>query len=262
MHMERQVQLSCTDMSFASQNEIGQDNSAREGFGGIAVVIPVWVPGAGFRTLVEALAACGFGIVLVVDDGSGAAFDVVFAEVAAEMKVEVVRHALNRGKGAAIKTALGELVRRFPQIEGAVTVDADGQHLVQDVLRVAEALRTSGGRVVLGCREFGAGVPLRCRVGNGVTRWIFERVVGVRLRDTQSGLRGIPRARWRDLKALAGERYEYELMMLVHECRAGRVPVEVPIRTVYLEGNGSSHFRPVRDSARVLWGLLLRGISS
>jgi putative flippase GtrA len=96
---------------------------------------------------------------------------------------------------------------------------------------------------------------LRSRVGNGLTRHIFAFVTGAKLMDTQTGLRAFPRAMLPELMVLEGERYEYEMTVLAHICRAGGKPLEVPIETVYIDGNRSSHFDPVRDSMRIYFVL-------
>jgi hypothetical protein len=142
------------------------------------------------------------------------------------------------------------VMREMVGARGVVTADADGQHRVGDIVRVGEALR---GEFVMGVRGFSGRVPLRCWVGNWVTRVCFKAVTGVRVSDTQTGLRGVPRGMFEEVLGCAGERYEFEMVVLVRICRR---MVEVPIETVYLEGNGSSHFRAVRDSVRVLWALV------
>ena len=215
----------------------------------VVVVIPAWEPDERLLGLVGELVGCGFGGVVVVDDGSVGSVS-VFEGLGRLAGVRVVRHAGNRGKGRALKTGMGVVMREMVGVRGVVTADADGQHTVGDIVRVAGALR---GEFVLGVRGFRGDVPLRCRVGNVVTRAVFGLVTGVKVADTQTGLRGVPRGMFEEVMGCAGERYEFEMAVLVRMCRR---MVEVPIETVYLEGNGSSHFRAVRDSARVLGALM------
>jgi putative flippase GtrA len=170
--------------------------------------------------------------------------------------VHVLRHAVNLGKGRALKTGFNFVLDRFPHLLGVVTADADGQHRVEDVVRVAEALEASPRRTVLGCRQFVGAVPMRSRFGNTMTRWVFRFVTGTGVSDTQTGLRGFPLSKLAELMGLAGERYEYEMTVLGHLCRTGSSVVEVPIATVYLDGNRSSHFDPIRDSMRIYFVLL------
>lgn len=220
----------------------------------IAVLIPAWEPEPRLVELALALSASGLGLVLILDDGSSAATQPVFDALQGQ-DIRLLRHAVNLGKGRALKTGFNCILAEYPQITGVVTADADGQHTVPDILKVAEALAPSGTQPVLGARDFGKNVPLRSKFGNILTRNIFAFVTGSKLRDTQTGLRGFPKFLLPELMVLDGERYEYEMTVLAHLCREGNRPIEVPIETVYLENNRSSHFNPIRDSMRIYFVL-------
>ena len=110
--------------------------------------------------------------------------------------------------------------------------------------------------LVLGVREFAGKIPFRSRLGNVWTRALFRLVTGISLRDTQTGLRGIPRGLFERLLGIPGDRYEYELRMLVDARFHPSPPLQVPIETVYIDGNKSSHFRPFEDTVRTQWALL------
>ena len=226
--------------------------------GGIALVIPVCDPDEDrFPTLVRRLRA-DFAHIVVVDDGSArgrAAFDDVRGDVDA-----VLIHKNNRGKGAALRTAFAWVRENLPRMVGVVTVDGDGQHDPEDVRRVAEELaREPNGGLVLGVRSFAGDVPFRSRLGNFWTRGLFRLITGLSVSDTQTGLRGIPAALLPRLLAIPGDRYEYEIRMLADARRHPAPPREVSVRTIYLDGNASSHYRPLRDTFRTqlaLWGTL------
>ena len=222
----------------------------------VGIVIPAWQPSMLLSTLVRDLLLQGFATLVVVDDGSSAAAQPVFAALATMPGVEVLRHATNRGKGRALKTAFRYMLTHWPGLLGVVTADADGQHATRDIRRVAEKLLGNNTRPGLGSRSFERNVPLRSRLGNTLTRRVFGVVTGVRLRDTQTGLRGLPLAFLPALLALDGERYEYEMTMLAHLCRSGQRPAEVPIETIYIENNRGSHLHPVWDSMRIYFALL------
>ena len=225
------------------------------GLRSMAVLIPAREVENRGLTLVKELANVDLGLVIVVDDGSSGGCAGIFAEMETIARVKVLRHAVNLGKGRALKTGINYFLSECDGFVGLVTADADGQHTVGDIVRVCEAFLAEPKRVVLGAREFQKDVPLRSKFGNVLTRNIFGFVTGTKLRDTQTGLRVFPREMLRGLMTLEGERYEYEMNVLTHVCRAGR-PVEVPIETVYIDGNKSSHFDPVWDSMRIYFVLV------
>ncbi len=225
------------------------------------VLVPVYKPGdplLGFITEVRA-AAPGTGVV-VVDDGSGP--DAVrVLDRAAGLGCTVLHHPVNRGKGAALKTGFRHIAEAHPG-QDVVCADADGQHGVADVLRVAGHVRATD-HMVLGVRRFtGPGVPLRSRVGNTVTQALFRAATGRGVQDTQTGLRAYPADLLPWLQSVPGERFEYEMNVLLHATRAGYSIDQEVIATTYLEDNASSHFDALTDSARIYWPLLRFAASS
>lgn len=191
--------------------------------------------------------------VLVVDDGSGPAFRTLFDEVRAS-GAQVLTGPRNRGKGHALRVGLDHVRTQHPG-QGVVTADADGQHTVPDILAVAHRVQTHG-HVVLGVRSFTGSVPLRSRIGNVLTSQVFRLATGWNLGDTQTGLRGFPARDLAWVAATPGERYEFELAVLLALVRRGAEVEEITTQTVYEAGNATSHFRPLRDSVRVLTPLL------
>lgn len=197
--------------------------------------------------------------IVVVDDGSGPAHAAIF-DTCAELGCEVVHHDVNRGKGAALKTGFSHIATAHPGHD-VVCADCDGQHTITDVMRVADAVgdRCAGGEgIVLGARRFVGDVPARSRLGNDVTRAVFRLATGVHLQDTQTGLRGYPAAMLPWLQTIPGDRFEYELEALLAAHHDGHRFHEVPIETIYLADNASSHFRPLHDSVRVYLPFLRR----
>lgn len=191
--------------------------------------------------------------VIVVNDGSDAACAAVFQSAATRPRVELLQHAHNLGKGAALRTGIRRFLERAAADDIIVTADADGQHLPEDILAVAALAQKNPTSLVLGTRAFGGDVPLRSRFGNDLTRHIFRLFTGHRLTDTQTGLRAIPRDLLERLLVVKTNRYAFELEMLLLASRI-RIPLlTVLIQTVYLEGNASSHFRPIVDSVRIYW---------
>ncbi len=222
----------------------------------VSVIIPALRPDRRLPELAQALAQTPVEAILVVDDGSGEGWDACFEALKQIPKVHLLRHAVNLGKGAALKAGINYALCAFRGHFGVVTADADGQHQVEDILKVAWRLQAEPDALVLGVRRFGPDVPLRSSLGNRITRSVVRLLVGQRLSDTQTGLRGIPRFLLPHLLKIPSSGYEFELDMLIackhQSCRL----VEEEIRAIYLEGNRSSHFNPLLDSMRIYFTLL------
>jgi glycosyltransferase involved in cell wall biosynthesis len=223
------------------------------------IIVPAYQPSAALPALVRELIGAGRRVV-VVDDGSGPAFRALFDSLPAE--ATVLRHGVNLGKGAALRTAMNFVLVTYPDAPGVITADGDGQHLVADILRVAEFVTEGSSALVLGVRAFTGEVPWRSRFGNSVTRLLVRFLVGTSISDTQTGLRGIPRSLMEALLRLTSNGYEFELDMLVLVKHRGDAIREVPIQTVYIDNNKSSHFDPIRDSLKIYFVLLRFGLLS
>ena len=214
-----------------------------------ALIIPAYKPAKELLALIDQFMQNPQFVPVVVDDGSGAEFEPIFA--ALPRGVQLLRHPQNRGKGAALKTAFAHVLQNMPQCDQAVTADADGQHRYEDILRVCERARANPGALVLGSRKFEGDVPLRSRFGNGVTRQVFGIASGVKVYDTQTGLRAFGRDALKAFSEVPGDRYEYEINMLLTAAQGGMPILEEWIETVYLDDNASSHFNPFRDSLKI-----------
>ena len=223
----------------------------------LALLIPAYQPGP---CLIDALRALAkphrSAALIVVNDGSSPEFDPVFEQAASIPGVHVIRHAVNLGKGAALKTGINYAMCCFPDLSGVVTADADGQHLPHDILNIAQRLADLPGTLILGVRSFRGDVPWRSRFGNGITRLVVRILIGQHLTDTQTGLRGIPSAMLPALLKLNSNGYDFELDMLVTAKQLGCQVVQVPVETVYAPGNPSSHFNPLLDSMKIYFVLL------
>jgi glycosyltransferase involved in cell wall biosynthesis len=213
------------------------------------VLIPAYEPGEALPALTRALMDKGVPVV-VVNDGSATGLE-YFERIRAQGAV-VLEHGENLGKGRALKTGLAWMAEQG--YEGVVTADADGQHSLEDILRVARALASGSRRLVLGIRDVSR-MPNRSRTGNCLTRTLFRLLYGIKLQDTQTGLRGIPLTgeNRSGLLSLTGERYEYEMEMLIEAGELFPAGIqELEIETIYLEDSDtSSHFRPLADGARI-----------
>lgn len=212
------------------------------------VLIPAYQPDERLTELVSNLRSGGLEV-LVVDDGS-TANPQVFQQLE-QMGTPVLHHPQNQGKGRALKTGIAHMARQG--FQAVITADADGQHTAADIRRVAQALEEHPGQLVLGARDIAQMVP-RSRAGNSITQKLFRILHGISLQDTQTGLRGIPLTTdsMPALLELTGDRYEYEMEMLLYSglLFPGGI-LEIPIQTIYLEQNQSSHFRPLADGMKI-----------
>ena len=168
----------------------------------------------------------------------------------------------NKGKGAALKTGLEYIKQTFAVPYIVVTADADGQHLPQDILLVCEKAESKIGSLILGSRIIGKNAPLRSRIGNGITRLIFCISTGTAIYDTQTGLRAFSNGLTDYMLSIEGERYEYEMNVLLNLRQYNISVEEVSIQTVYLDNNSSSHFNPIKDSFKIYREILKFSASS
>lgn len=218
----------------------------------VAVIIPSLNPDEKLLHLLDGLTAHGFAHILLINDGSREDCAHYFETAAQAYGCKVFVHGVNLGKGRALKDAFNLILTDFPQCIGAVTVDSDGQHTIEDTAACAKALVEHPDALVLGCRDFKtSNIPPRSRFGNVITRQAIRLLCGIRVTDTQTGLRGISKEFMKKLLTVKGERFEFELNMLI-EAKSDDIPFfEVPISTIYIEENASSHFNPLLDSIRI-----------
>lgn len=238
-------------------------NGLKQVPGGIDVILPAYNPSRKIIGLVEDLVRSGFANIIVIDDGSGREAMGFFEEIKAIQQVQLIRHAVNQGKGRALKTGFNHWLNHFPGSHAVVTMDSDGQHAVDDVVKCCEVHHFERpDELLVGCRDFSArDVPFRSRFGNKLTRLVMSLFCGIGITDTQSGLRCIPRALVELLMNSPGERYEFETNMLLLAKVKGFTPAEVPIKTIYLDQNSGSHFNPLRDSLRI-YAIILKYVLS
>ena len=218
----------------------------------ISVVLPSLDPDEKLDAVIDGLLEYGFTDIILVNDGSKPENLPRFQHAADTHKeVHLLHHEVNRGKGAALKTAFAYFLENRPQGLGVVTVDGDNQHHPEDTRTCCERMLETGN-VVLGCRNFNLPhVPPRSRFGNHTTSFVFKVFCGMKLSDTQTGLRAIPRSAVERFLKVSGDRFEYETNMLLAMKTMGIPYEEVEIRTVYIEENKSSHFHAIKDSWRI-----------
>ena len=217
----------------------------------VPVLIPTYDPTERIIDVANGLFSAGFTRLIVIDDGSRPECAPIFAKLEEMPQCTVLHHDVNRGKGRGLKTGFSYIMEHLPDCPGVVTTDDDGQHAPEDILRCAEKMQQTG-RAVLGARDFsGDDVPPRSRFGNNCTRFVFRALCGIKITDTQTGLRALPISCLPALTKLSGERFEYETNMLLEMKRLGIPFDEVKIQTIYNDKNSGSHFHPLRDSIKI-----------
>lgn len=223
------------------------------------VAIPAYEPDQCLIQLIKEIRKNTQFDILIINDGSSSDTNPIFEE--AKEYASVISHDRNMGKGQAIKTALQKIHENYED-SIVVLADADGQHKVKDIIKICQEMLRSGNGLMIGSRRFTGKVPARSQFGNTVTRHIFRLVSGVKVHDTQTGLRAFRTDLIPFLLNIEGCRYEYEMNVLL-ACAKGKVPiVEIPIETVYLDGNQCSHFRAIKDSFRIYKEIIKFSISS
>ena len=226
----------------------------------VAIILPSLDPDRKFSGFVRGLVEAGFEHIVIVDDGSDDAHQAPFREAEGLPGCTVLHHGVNKGKGRALKTAFAHVLREIPTVKGVITIDGDGQHLLPDIIACGERMLAEGDKVVLGSRDFDApGVPPRSVAGNKTTSRLFLLIYGIRIHDTQTGLRAIPRAFLERFCRIEGERFEYETNMLLEMKRYKIAFVEHPIATVYDPEDYSSHYNAVKDSMRI-FKIMFKGL--
>lgn len=210
------------------------------------VIIPAYEPDETMRTLVTELREKGFDI-LLIDDGSGLKYQPLFEDLPAA----VIHHPENQGKGVALKTGLSHVLEYYPETECVITADADGQHPVSDILRVQDELERGNDFVITTRILKSAKTPLKSQIGNALSRFFFCIANNHYLPDNQSGLRGFSISHIDWMLQVKGEKYDYELTVLLIAEKQGIRAKRVAIDAVYFDNNSNTHFKPLLDTLRI-----------
>lgn len=218
----------------------------------VTAIIPTLNPSEQIHQVIANCLANGFEKIIVVNDGSSGDKAEIFAKIVKNKKCTVLVHDVNKGKGAALKTAFSYYLENNKEHKGVVTLDDDGQHDIKDIKKVGKCLKKNSKTLILGSRDFTKkNVPFKSKFGNQITSFMFRFLIDIKLEDTQTGLRAIPNQLLETFINVKGERFEYETNMLLECQRQSIEMVEAKIQTIYLEKNQNSHFNPFKDSLRI-----------
>ena len=222
-------------------------------------LIPAYKPNENLISFIQSLEARGLEVV-VVNDGSGEDYLPLFHKIQEQSLATVIHLEKNQGKGAALKAGLSYLNTINDDFQ-VITLDADGQHSLRDSLLLLQKSLENEGSLLLGSRGQSKDSPLRSRIGNYITKKVFSLTTGVRVEDTQTGMRAFSKQLIPKLLKIQGNRYEYEMNMLLDFAKQGISIKEYPIETIYINDNEESHFDTVKDSIRI-YSQILKFISS
>ena len=213
-------------------------------------VIPCYNPPEVFSNIILELYSMGVRDVIIIDDGSD---NKRIFSIANKKGYTVIEHNTNKGKGEAIKSGIRYYRKHFiDKYKGIVMIDCDGQHRVWDMDKVGQEMIHSD-KFTMGVRNFNLeGVPFRNKIGNKITSLVFKWMFGLYIKDTQTGLRGVPNRLIDTVLRTDGERYEYEINMLIDIVKMKEEIKEVEIETVYDNNEKRySYFNPFKDSYRI-----------
>lgn len=231
-----------------------------------AFVIPAFNPNEKLLEVVQNIRQKSDNKIFVIDDGSNDSAKYIFQKLKKSQysKICFLEHAINIGKGAALKTAFNKILTEHTKIEGIVTLDSDGQHLIADALKVLGELKKDNKAFVLGFRIFGNDVPFKSYIGNNISRFVYRLALGRSFQDTQTGLRGLSKDFMKKCILIRSNRFEFETEQLtIATNKQNNINiVEIPIETIYIQDNKASSFRPLVDSFKIYFVLLRYGFSS
>lgn len=185
---------------------------------------------------------------IIVNDGSNKSYDNIFKS--AKKYAHVISYEKNMGKGYAIKTGLNYIKNTFDNYI-VVTMDADGQHKLTDAINLCKYVEKNKKTLALGRRSWNKSTPLKSRIGNSITRNIFKNATGLSIYDTQTGLRAFSYKLNDYMLSIDGNRYEYEMNVLLNLKNNNILFKEIKIDTIYIDNNKSSHFNAIKDSYKI-----------
>lgn len=216
------------------------------------ILIPAYHPEENFIELVKDLSNYNFTII-VVNDGSGVKYNKIFKEISKYAKV--ISYKENQGKGYALKKGLKYIKKNYKRYI-VCTMDCDYQHTISDSIKLINLSKTYKDSLLIGKRIRTNKTPLRSRIGNSITRYVYRKITKIDIYDTQSGLRTFTEKLIDIMINTEGNRYEYEMNVLLNCHKYNILVKEIEIETIYLDNNANSHFNSIRDSYLIYKNIL------
>ena len=211
------------------------------------VLIPSYEPDDKLVKLIDRLSNTNYDVI-VVNDGSGPNYKSVFDKI--KNKCKLISYAENHGKGYALKTGFKYIKENYKDYV-LVTMDSDGQHTIEDATKLLEYTSKHKNELVTGMRKRNDKVPLKSRFGNGITRFLYRKMTHLDVYDTQTGLRAFSNKLMNFMLDIYGNRFDYEMNVLLECAKEGIKIKELPIKTIYIENNKGTHFKAISDSYKI-----------
>lgn len=205
-------------------------------------LVPSYQPDENLPRIVEELKENNF-IVIVINDGSDISYESIFNEC----DTKIITYPTNRGKGYALKKGI-EYIKNNYENYIVVTIDSDGQHKVEDAINLCNYVSYNRDTLAIGKRLRKDNIPVKSRIGNIITRYIFHLATNENIYDTQSGLRAFSDELSEYMLEIEGNRFEYEMNVLLHLKENNIKYKEIEIQTIYIDNNKKSHFKAIKDS--------------
>ena len=223
------------------------------------VLIPAYEPDNNLIELVNRLSKENLSII-IVDDGSGEKYNYIFDSL--KDKVRIISYKNNKGKGYALKTGFKYIKEEYKNNYIVVTMDSDGQHTVEDAIKLCDYIENNSDKLVLGKRLRNKKTPFRSRIGNEITKVVYHISTGINIYDTQTGLRSFSDKLMDTMLEIDGDRYEYEMNVLLSLAKMKIDIKEIEIESIYIDNNSKSHFNTVKDAIRIYKQILKFSLSS
>lgn len=216
-------------------------------------LIPAYEPNNNLIKLVRELWNQKYSII-IVNDGSGSNFKHVFSKCS--KYANIISYDINKGKGYALKRGLEYIKENYKEPYIIITMDSDGQHTIKDASKLIKECEKKDNTLYLGKRIRSSKTPIKSLIGNCITRFIYKLTTGLDIYDTQTGLRAFSNKLVDYLLDIEGNRFEYEMNVLL-KCAKDKVKMkEIEITTIYEDNNSGTHFNWVKDSYRIYKDIL------
>ncbi len=221
-------------------------------------LIPAYEPTNKLIEITKELKANNF-LIIIVNDGSNDTYKDIFNKC--RKYATILEYKDNHGKGYALKTGLKYIQDNYKD-SVIVTMDCDGQHTIKDALKLCNYTLNLDNTILLGKRIRTKDTPIRSKIGNSITRFVFKTINGLDIYDTQTGLRAFKPSVIPFLLNIKGDRFDYEMNVLL-EANKNKIKLkEETIETIYENNNKGSHFHPIKDSFLIYKVLLTYALSS